>query len=787
MRALDRKLFRDLVRLWGQAVTIALVVACGIASFVTMRGTYLSLVSARDAYYDDRRFGDVFVHVERAPDALAARIADVPGVAVVHTRVVRDILLPVEGMPEPAVGRIVSVPPRGEPPLDALRLRRGRMVEPGRNEEVVVLEAFANAHHLAPGDTLPAVLNGTRRDLHVVGIAMSPEFVFAVGGASFIQDAKRFGVLWMARDAVAPVFRMEGAFDDVVVQVQPGATPSTVAEEIRRLLEPYGVLTAQTRDQQISNHVLDGELQQLSAYAIITPAIFLGVAAFLLNVVLARTLHLQRGQIATLKAVGYTNLEIGLHYAELVAIVVGAGAVLGIALGALLGNGMIALYRPFFKFPDLAYRLDPSVAATGVFVSVTSGLGGALSAVARAVRVPPAEAMRPEAPAVYKKPLLERLGVLRLVGASGRMVARELLRRPTRALLSCVGIAWATAVVIAGYFAYDSLDLLMSLQFDGAQREDVQVTFLRPVAGTVVNEARHLPGVVEVEAQRAVPVRARRDNAYRDVAVLAQSDRAVPLRSVAQWPPRPLEVPASGVAMSRKLAEILGARLGDRVQLEVLEGDRRTVDVVVNGFADDMFGLFVYTSPGVLRQMLGEEGNVTSLLLTVEHGREDVLLRRLATFPGVGSVVRRSEVLAQFREQTEHMWVTTTILTLFGAIIAFGVVYNQARIALSMRARDLASLRVLGFTRAEISAVLLGELAVYVLVGVPMGVVLGQWLMHVIMSTADPESYRMPAFATARTFAFGAVVTAASALVSALAVRKKLDDLDLVGVLKTRE
>lgn len=787
MRALDRKLFRDLVRLWGQAVTIALVVACGIASFVAMRGAYGSLLDARDSYYDDRRFGDVFAHVERAPDAVAARLAEIEGVAVVHTRIVRDVLLPVAGMPDPAVGRIVSIPSRGEPSLNAIRLRRGRMVEPGRPDEVIVLEAFADAHHLQPGDALPAVLNGTRRDLRIVGVAMSPEFVFAVGRGSFIQDAKRFAVLWMAKEAVSPVFRMEGAFDDVVAQLQPGASPTRVTASMRRLLEPYGVLTAHTRELQLSHHVLDGELQQLGTYAVVTPAIFLGVAAFLLNVVLARTLHLQRGQIATLKALGYTNVEIGRHYVALVSIVVGAGALAGILLGAWLGSGMIELYRPFFRFPDLAFHLDLGLAATGVLVSVASGLAGALGAVARAVSVPPAEAMRPESPAVYQKPLLERLGLFRLVGVAGRMVLRELFRRPVRAALSCVGVAWATAVVVSGYFAYDSLDLLMTLQFEGAQREDVEVAFLRPVPRGVVTEARHLPGVIEVQPRRAVAVRVGHDNVSRDVVVLAHADYPVPLRSVAQWPPRPLEVPSSGVAVSAKLAELLRVRAGERVTLEVLEGDRRVVEVPVTTLADDMFGLFVYASPDVLRSLLREEGNVSSLLLTTAPEREEALLARLATFPNVASVTRRADVLAQFKEQTEHMWVTTTILTLFGAVIAFGVIYNQARIALSMRARDLASLRVLGFTRAEISSVLLGELAVYVLVGIPIGLFLGQGLMDAIMATADPESYRMPAFASARTFAFAAIVTLLSALVSAFAVRRKLDELDLVGVLKTRE
>jgi putative ABC transport system permease protein len=787
VRALDRKLWRDLARMWGQAITIALVVACGVASFVTMRATHASLVHARDQHYDSRRFAHVFARLERAPESLSARLEEVSGVARVHTRIARDVLLPMPGMPEPAVGHVVSVPAHGESPLNALHLLEGRMVEPGRDDETVVLAGFAEAHGLRPGARIPAVLNGTRRELRVVGIAMSPEFVFAVRPMTFIQDDRRFGILWMTREAVAAAFQMEGSFDDVLFSLQPGASSEAVIDEARRVLEPYGLMFVHARDHQLSDRILETEMQQLGTYAVVTPAIFLGVAAFLVNVVLARTLHLQRGQIAMLKAIGYRNGEIGVHYTQMIGIVVLAGAALGVVAGDVLGRGMLNLYRPYFRFPDLEFRLDAGVAAAGVLISAATGLLGGLSAVARAVRIPPAEAMRPESPATYHRPFVEVLGLHRLLGVSSRMVIRELFRRPLRAALSCIGIGFSTAVVVTGYFAADSLDTLVDLQFEGAQREDVEVTFLRPVSSRIVGEAKHLPGVHEVEPHRFVPVRIHADQRERDVGLTVLSDRAIPLRTVATWPPSRVKPPESGIALSSKLADLLGVAAGDRVSLQILEGDRRTVDVTVTGLVDDVFGLGAYASAASVRGLTREEGSVSSVLLSVDRRDEEALVEHLSEMRNVASVTRRAETVAHFIKQTEHMWVTTTVLTIFGSIIAFGVIYNQARIALSMRSRDLASLRVLGFLRSEISAVLLGELALYVLVGIPLGCLLGRGLVELIMSTVDPEGYRMPGVVTARTYAFAAVTTIIASLASALVVRRKLDHLDLVGVLKTRE
>ncbi len=803
LRALDRKLLRDAWHLRGQLVTIALVVACGIACYVTFNTAYATIDESRALYYESQRFADVFCRLKRAPDAVAARLEALPGVAVVETREVEDVRLPLADSVEPALGRIITLHHGEEPRLNALRLREGRLPEPGRADEVVILESFAKAHALPLGSTLPAVLDGVLRDLRVVGVALSPEYVYAMSGLELIPDPARFAVLWMDRDEVAPAFRMEGAFNDVEVQLQPGASEVMVTDALDRELARYGGFGAYGRSKQLSNHILDSELGQLSSYATLVPAIFLAVAAFLLNVVLSRLVHLQRSQIATLKAVGYYDSAVGLHYLELVSIIVTAGAILGVVVGVIFGRMMVALYTQYFHFPSFDYRLDASVVAKSLGITFAAALVGTLTTVRRVTRLPPATAMQPEAPPTYRPTLVERLGVGALFGTAGRMVLRELLRRPVRTSLSVMGVALSLAMMVTGRFGYDSVDALMDTQFEGAQREDLTVTFLEPAPGRARSEIAAIPGVLRAEPTRAVPARIRSGQYVRDAPILGRPVDSDLARTL-EWPPssflsevtlrasergaRFVPLPNEGIMLSAKLAEILHVAVGDHVTLEILEGNREKLDVAVTALVSDLFGLQAYLTLPALLSLLDEQDAISGVLLAVDHEAIADVERRLQDLPRVATVTRRETMLARFTEQTaQQMWVTTLILTIFAATIAVGVVYNAARIALSMRARDLASLRVLGFTRHEISAVLLGELAAYVVLAIPFGLVFGTWLTKFVMATTDLEYFRMPVAISERTYAFALAITALAAAVAAWIVRRRVDHLDLIAVLKTRE
>jgi putative ABC transport system permease protein len=787
LHALDRKLLRDLAALKGQIATIALVVACGIASFVALHGNYASLLRARASFYEQQRFADVFAGLERAPQSLRGRLESIPGVERVETRVAEPAMLPLEHVPEPIRARIVSLPDEGSGALNALRVRSGRLPEPGHPEEAVLLSGFAEAHGLEPGSRLPAVVNGKLRDLRIVGTAVSPEYVIAIGAGSLAPDPERFAVLWMSSQAVAAAFRMEGAFNDVSLRLEPGASDRAVISTLDRMLAPYGGLGAQPRARQLSNQALDGELVQLESMSTILPGIFLAVAALLVNMVLSRLVLLQQPEIATLKALGYSSLRVGLHFLELVLLVGVLGTVLGLVLGELIGAKLVALYAQYFKLPDLAFELDVGDALLAVGISWLAAGAGAFASVRRVVALPPAEAMRPSAPTRYVRSLLDRLRLARAVGPSVQMIARELERRPLRTLLSSAAIAAATGLTVVGGWYYDGIEALLETQFHEIMREDAAITLTEARDVRALGGLEQLPGVIEAEGARVVPVRFRNAHRYRDGAVWGYPDE-IEMRQLRDRYGHRVALPPDGIVLTDVLAEILGVEVGGVIELEIREGNRETQRVTVAGLVEESMGLQGHMTSGALHRLLREEPKLSVAFLRVDPVAGTDLDRRLKDLPYVADVTRRASLLARFRDQSANMILTAAaIISLFAATITVGVVYNNARVALATRARDLASLRVLGFTRAEISSILLGELAIQVLLAVPFGLVFGLWLVTAMASTVDPETYRLPVILTPATYAFAAAVTLGASLASALLVRRRLDRLDLIGVLKTRE
>ncbi|HEU5040419.1 MAG TPA: ABC transporter permease, partial [Gemmatimonadales bacterium] len=518
VRAIDRKLLRDLWQLRGQVVTIALVVACGIASYVTLQSTYASLERSMVGYYLDYRFGDVFVHLKRAPEEVRQRLEAIPGVALAYTRVVEAVTLPLAGQDQPPLAEVVTLPPDGEPPLGRLSLESGRLVERGRPDEVVLLAKFAERYGIRLGDTIPVVLNQERRRLVIVGTGSSPEFIYPMppGGAAGVDD-ERFAVFWMDREAIAPAFQMEGAFNDAVLRLQPGASEAAVLREVDRVLDRYGGLSAVGRARQPSNDILDDEMEQLRTFATVVPLIFLGVSAFLVNVVLARLVQLQRPEIAALKALGYGDLQVGLHYLKMVTVVVLLGAAIGIGVGRWLGEGLTGVYAEIFRFPVFGFALGSRVPLVGVALSFGAAAAGAVGSVRRIALLPPAEAMRPPSPGIYRPLLSERLGVGWLIPPAWRMVVRELERRPLRTVLSVLGIATGIATLIVGRFSGDAFEYLLDVQFTRVNRETLSVGFSDPVPLRAASELAHLPGVTRVEGIRTVAVRIEQGSRYREV------------------------------------------------------------------------------------------------------------------------------------------------------------------------------------------------------------------------------------------------------------------------------
>jgi putative ABC transport system permease protein len=788
LSALEWKLLREVRSLKGQIATIALVVAGGIACFIGLRGTCDSLEWSRAAYYERLRFADVFAMVKSAPESVARRVEALPGVAVVQTRISREVTLPIEGMERPAYARLLSLPEAGEPATNALEVVSGRLPQHGHEDEVAVLASFADAHGMVPGNRLPAVIHGKLRQLRIVGVVLSPEFVYAIRPGALISDPQRYAVLWMDRSVLGAAFQQEGAFDDITLRLQPGASEAEVCAGVDRLLAKYGGDGAIGRAHQLSNRILTTELSQLDALAQMVPLVFLGVAAFLLNMVLGRLIALQRPEIAALKAVGYTNREISVHYLGLVAVVMVPGGAVGVAGGWVLGQLVVPIYAAIFRFPGLAFRLTPGLVAAALLVSGGSAVAGAALAVRGAVRLPPAEAMRPPAPARFRRGLLERLGLGAIAHSGVLMVVREIERRPLRTLLSALGMAGAIALIIFGHFGIDSLESYLEGTLRREQRQDLSVTFADPVAPRVIGQLARMPGVLTAEGMRAVPVRAHHEQRARDSVLMGLASDATLRRLVARGGGREIPIPDDGVLVTQTLAEILGVARGDRIELEVREGKRPTVHPVVAGFVDEAVGLQVYARANLVAALESDLGAVSSAQLKVdplERMRVEARLRRSPHVIDITDVADDSRRLRDMNAEVMDVW--TAISVTLAASVIFGVVYNNARIALAMRARDLATLRVLGMSRREISGILIGSLAVEVAIATPVGLWLGRRWGEVFMRMADPETFRWTVVVAPRTYALAAAVALLAAAASALWVRRSLDKLDLIGVLKTRE
>ena len=384
MSTRNRMIVRDMWHLRGQLIATALVVMCGVASFVSMRCTYDSLRIAQAEYYQDYRFANVFAQLKRAPLSLTGRIAEIEGVAGVRARVVMGVTLDVPGLDEPASGRLVAVPERRAPMINDVHLTRGRYVEPERPDEVIASKAFATANNLELGDKLGAVINGRWQQLTVVGIGLSPEYIYEAGGGTIFPDNRRFGVLWMGETALASAFNMEGAFNDVALTLSAGATEAEVIARLDDVLTRYGGLGAYGREEQLSHRFISDEIAQNRISSTFLPAIFLAVAAFLLHIVLSRLVALQRTEIGLLKAFGYSNSDVGMHYLKLAALTVLSGVAIGAAGGLYLGVQLTTVYLEYYRFPTLPFAVTPEVIAIGVAVSLVAATAGALSAVRRA-------------------------------------------------------------------------------------------------------------------------------------------------------------------------------------------------------------------------------------------------------------------------------------------------------------------------------------------------------------------------------------------------------------------
>lgn len=787
MAILDLKLIREIVRLRAQVLAIALVIAGGVSTIVLSVGSFRSIEETRTAYYERYAFADVFATVKRAPKGLLDELAAIPGVAAVDGGIAKLALLDLPNFAEPATGQFVSLPEFGGPRLNRPYLRLGRLPEPSGTDEVAVNESFANAHGLSIGSRFSAILNGLKQELVIVGIVLSPEFVYAIGPGDRTPDDRRYGIVWMSERALASAYDLEGAFSSVSLKLLPGVSDAEVMKRVDALLDPYGGTAAYGRKDQTSHAYLDHGLDMLKNMSRTLPPIFLLVAAFLVNLTLSRIVALEREQIGLLKALGYRNATIALHYIKFVIVVVLIGVAIGSGIGAWSGVYLTKLWSHIYRFPFLVFTRSPDLYVVAAALSILAAIAGAIQSLRDVVRLPPAVAMRPPVPPRFRHILPKAVRIGGGLSQSATMTARNVMHHPVRAGLTVIGMALATALLTVSLFTSGAIEGLIDVTYFMADRQDATISFVEKRPRTVTMQIAKLPGVLATEPSRQVPVRIRHENIERRV-VLKGKPRNADLSRIIDVDLRPVILPEAGLALSSFLAGILHVRAGDVVELDLLEGERRTVSVPVVALVEDYFGIQAMMDSEVLSRLMREAPTVNSVYISLDTAKADLLYKEVKEMPMVSGVASQSASLVMFRETSGAIIKTmAAIFTTLAGVIAFGVVYNSARISLSERARELASLRVLGFTRAEVLRILLLELGLLTLLAQPPGWVIGFGLAWMMKTQLAGELMRVPLAIEDLTYVLASAIVIAAALLSASIVRHRVNRLDLVSVLKTRD
>ncbi len=786
MRALDRKLFRDLWAVRGQVAAIAFVLGAGIATYVMAASTLQSLTGTQARLYREFRFPDLFSGLKRAPQSVLESVAAIPGVTAVESRVAAPANIEMKSYDQPVSGLIISLPER-EPVFNLLHLRAGRLPEAGHDREAVISDGFAAAHRLKPGFTLGVTVAGRMRQLEIVGIVSTPEFIYQLAPGSIVPDFKTYCVVWIHRSQLEAAYNMTGAFNQVAASLAPGTRVEDAVAALDAVLRTYGGLGAHGRRDQVSHRYLSEEFKQLGTMATLFPAIFLSVAAFLLNVVIGRLMATQRGQIAILKAFGYSTGDMVVHYLKFAGVIVAIGLAVGLVGGAWLGRGLSNLYMDVYRFPYLEFGISPRVMLIAAMVSLGAAGVGTLFAVFRAAGEAPAIAMQPAPPGNYRLSLFERIGLGRWFSQPTRMIFRNIERRPVKSLLSIVGVAMSAAILVLGNFWGDAVDFMVLAQLRRAQTDDLTITFIGPVSSRALYSLRGLPGVTYAEPTRSAPARLRfEQRTYR--AALQGMEPEGKLRRLMDTKMHPVALPEDGILLTDHLAKMLAIRPGQLLTVELLEGSRAVRQIPVAGVVSEYIGVSAYMRRDSLNHFLREGDSVTGAYLAADMNQSEAIFKRLQAMPAVAGTTARIRMLNAFYETLAKQMLTFAFInTILASTIAIGVVYNTVRIAMSERSRELASLRVLGYTRGEVSYILLGEIAILVLVAIPFGLVFGKSLAWIMAQGTQTELFRVPLVLEPSSYAFAALVVVLSTILSALTVARQIKHLDLVEVLKARE
>ncbi len=792
MSVLDRKLRRDLWHNKAMLLAVVLIVAVGVGCLSGFLATSKNLQSARSSYYQETFLADFWIDLKKAPTTVLPDLLDIPGVASLRARLVTSVMLDLDGVDRPISGQLLSMPPSQQDVINNVILMSGSYFTPGRRNEVLVNHDFATARNIAPGDTLRMVIHGQRKELHVVGTAISSEFVYLMPPGSIVPEPADYGVFYVKQQLAEDAMGFEGACNSLVGFLTPQArqNPQAVLDQLGTALKPYGVFATTPLAQQASNLALSSELSGLSTMATMMPLIFLSVAALVLNVLMTRLAEQQRSIVGTLKALGYGNAVIRAHFLKVGCIVGLCGGLAGCVLGYFMAAGLTVTYKSFFTFPRLDNLFYPGLMLLSVTIALVFGLLGTLRGVAHVTRLNPAEAMHEQPPTQGGSVFLERLPWFwRNLGFRWQLSLRNLFRNRVRTLVGVFAAAMGTALLVCTFGMVDSLQYMANFQFDKILLSDFQLTFRQELDQGAVYEMAATPGVVKVEPLLEVAcdfLNGHRSKKGRIMGLVRGAQMTVPRDAKGNA----VAVPSAGLLMSRRMAAILDVRPGDSLTITPTKGLQQPRTVRVAQIIDSMFGLSVYADYHYLNTLIHESAAVSALQLRTQMTPKQLrgFLKQCKQYPqlaGIGNRdLQRGLIQKSFVDKLGGMAYP---LIFFGAIIFFGSILNASLIGILERKREIATYRVLGYTALEVGNLLLRENILINGAGILLGLPLGWWMLDGMAQQYQNDMYSMPCVIDPQSWIVSVVLAIVFVLLCQCIIQRSISRLNWNEALSMKE
>ncbi|MCC6546248.1 ABC transporter permease [Candidatus Sumerlaeota bacterium] len=787
-----RKILRDLRARRASLVALVFIMAFGISSFICFLSVYRDTARAKDNYYRQNRLATLIVRMKRAPASVLEEVRGLPNVASARGRISMAAVIGIPRNDSPISGMAISLPAKHTPILNDVVLRAGTWFSRDGNREILVTEEFAKTNGLIPGDHLKVLLMDEQHDFLITGLVSAPEYVYLVPPAGGLApDPARFGAVYLPERFLQEASDLDGAFNQILISVADDSSGAihTLEERLKAHLDLYGVLQVAKMIDQPSPQFLNNELENVRKSSTMTPLIFLGAAALILNVLVARLVNQQRGVIGTLKAIGYTSRQVLFHYVGYGVAIGTLGALAGVVLGAIFHNLMLMLYRKIFSIPNIEHHFYPDLFVGAFVICILAAVAGTLKGVRAAARLAPAAAMQPPPPEKGRRIALERIGFIwRRMSFRTRMIMRDIFRNPFRSLVSILVATLAMTMMEGAFCMRDALMFLMRFEYQLVMHNDLSLSLRDPRGRHYDAEEKNLPGVAQTESQLNVPCDLINGNRTRLVSVTG-IDGNPTLYTPVDRQERPVPIPASGIILTKKLAEILDVRTGDFITLHPLVGERRKTSVRVEGTIDTYVGLSAYASLPYLSRLIGEEWAANTLLIkNYGSGAPRALIEEVKERPQVTAVGERARALAQFEGTFGKVNATIIgIFVLFAGLIGFGSVLNSSLVSLSERQRAVGTLRVLGYTPGQIAAIFAGESAILYTIGSLIGIYTGTLYVHLLVKVYSSEIFRFPAVIRPERMVQSVIVMTCSMILAQFIVYRLIAKMNWIDVLKVKE